>query len=48
MVRMGSPVRFRRRNRTADILQPWSAREPLWLRLWGALRVPMFNIKVVR
>jgi 8-hydroxy-5-deazaflavin:NADPH oxidoreductase len=21
---------------------------PLWLRLWGALRVPMFNIKVVR
>ena len=21
---------------------------PLWLRLWGALQVPMFNIKVVR
>ena len=21
---------------------------PLWLRLWGALQIPMFNIKVVR
>jgi 8-hydroxy-5-deazaflavin:NADPH oxidoreductase len=21
---------------------------PLWLRLWGALQAPMFNLKVVR